>query len=224
MYMYVHVVASYDSETRLEEAGCEGAKLTVQTSVQLIKERASMRPRRAPSMRRTEADWLDTLAGVSFHLRRHTEILSVPQPTDSYSLRMQSREVLPAHVLADPQFYQTWLTAVGAFHQHRCGSVPSHFRSEANMGRCQQRHPQARLPPMPEKNEAPAVCRGDQMQDDGVGGDSYVATSTTLGMVRCSNGGNVFQAAKVLIHVGSGERRSSNATDHVQDEAMFETT
>jgi len=51
------------------------------------------------------------------------------------------------------------------------------------------------MPPMSEKNEAPAVCRDDTMQDDGVGGDSYVAGSAILGMVGCSRGGNVFQTA-----------------------------
>ncbi|KAH8634690.1 hypothetical protein IG631_10090 [Alternaria alternata] len=69
------------------------------------------------------------------------EILCVPQPTDCYSQKLQGREVLPAHVLADPQFYQTWLTAVGAIHQHRCGSVPSHFRSQANMGTLPAKEP-----------------------------------------------------------------------------------
>jgi hypothetical protein len=80
------------------------------------------------------------------------------------------------------------------------------------------------MPAMPEENEASAVCRGDKMQDDGVGGDSYVAASAILGMVECSRGGNVFQAASSPIHVGSGERRSGNAIDHVQHEAMFEKT
>ena len=51
------------------------------------------------------------------------------------------------------------------------------------------------MSPMPEKNEAPAVCRDDTMQDDGVGGDSYVAGAAILGMVGCSRGGNVFQTA-----------------------------
>lgn len=51
---------------------------------------------------------------------------------------------------------------------------------------------------MPEKNEASAVRSSDKMHDDGVGGDSYVATSTVLGMARCSKGGNVFQAAKIV--------------------------
>jgi hypothetical protein len=51
---------------------------------------------------------------------------------------------------------------------------------------------------MSDKNEASAVRRADKTQDDGVGGDSYVAVSTVLGMVRCSRSGNVFQAAKVL--------------------------
>lgn len=76
---------------------------------------------------------------------------------------------------------------------------------------------------MPEKNEASAVRSSDETHEDGVGGDSYVAASTVLGMARCSKGGNVFQAAKSWIHVATGERRSGNAIDHAH-EAMLGMT
>jgi hypothetical protein len=80
------------------------------------------------------------------------------------------------------------------------------------------------MPPITEKNEASIVRRADKTHDDGVGGDSYVAASATLGMVGCSKGGNVFQATSSPIHVGLGEGRSGNAIDHLQHEAMFEMT